>query len=236
MKTGERVFTADELRELDPRTLDILLETIEAGDKEKAKKLANRMYKEYLSMHDLYRNWSAAFMSYIYEKHGYKEFYEALKWAVRTGQEQFKETYAQADFRRRVKMLAMGLRGHLQGLEIQEDDEKVCVRMTPCGSGERLFKEGGFGGPPHNFTLIKEASPLTYGDTDFPIYCSHACMQEILWTEWFGYPVFVSFPVDKMGRNSCWYCIYKDPDAIPEEVYARVGMKKPAGKITANRP
>ena len=46
------------------------------------------------------------------------------------------------DFRHRVQMFAMGLRGHLQPMKVEEDDEKVCITMVLCGSGERLFKGG----------------------------------------------------------------------------------------------
>jgi hypothetical protein len=224
-----RVFTDEELREMEHRTLDILLEAIDAGDKEKAKKLADRLYKEFQSMHDLYMNWSAALESHIYNNYGVDELQKAVKWAVGSGMQQFKEEYGKADFRRQVKMLAAGLRGHLQALEIQEDDEKVCIKMVPCGSGQRLFQGGGYEAP-RNFAMMKEPHPLTYGQADFPIYCCHAPLQELIWMEWYGYPVFVTYPVQKMGRDSCWYCIYKDPDKIPEETYRRLGKKKPAAR------
>ena len=41
------------------------------------------------------------------------------------------------DLRARVKMFAAGLRGHLQPLHIEEDDEKVVIQMRPCGSAAR---------------------------------------------------------------------------------------------------
>ena len=224
-----RVFTDEELKEMGRYTLDVLLEAIDAGDKEQAKKLANRLYKEFQSMHDLYMNWSAALESHIYNNHGVDELYTAVKWAVSAGMQQFREEYDKADFRRRVKMLAAGLKGHLQPLELKEDDDKVCIKMQPCGSGERLFKSGGYE-PPRNFAMMKEPHPLTYGETDFPIYCCHAPLQELIWMEWLGYPVFVSYPVQKMGRDACWYCIYKDPEKIPEETYLRLGKEKPKAK------
>ena len=54
------MFTRAEVEEMEKRTVDRLIETIESGDKEKAKKIAQRMYNEFLSMHDLYRNWTTA--------------------------------------------------------------------------------------------------------------------------------------------------------------------------------
>ena len=42
-----KVFSQEELEAMGARTLDLLQESIEAGDKEMAKKLAQRMYNEF---------------------------------------------------------------------------------------------------------------------------------------------------------------------------------------------
>ena len=47
MKSDKRVFTDKELEEMGKRTLDLLLEAIDSGDKERARNLAQRMYKEF---------------------------------------------------------------------------------------------------------------------------------------------------------------------------------------------
>ena len=47
------------------RSVDRLTEAIDAGDTETAKRIGQRMYKEFLSMHDLYRNWVTATLSEI---------------------------------------------------------------------------------------------------------------------------------------------------------------------------
>ena len=137
------------------------------------------------------------------------------------------ELYDKAkDFRHRVKILAAGLRGHLQPMKIEEDDKKVCITMTPCGSGERLFKEGGYG-PPKNFSLVKKPQPMTFGKPNCPIYCTHEPMLEILPIEWGGYPIWACFPPEGIATGGCRFCIYKDPNDIPEEAYTRLGKKKP---------
>ena len=66
----DKIFTENELREMEKRTLDRLLEAIDQDDSEAAKKIANRMYNEFLSMHDLYRNWITATLTEIGEKFG----------------------------------------------------------------------------------------------------------------------------------------------------------------------
>ena len=227
----DRVFTEAELREMGRSTLDVLQEAIDAGDKEKAKELAGRMSREFGALQDVYCVQLAGIMSYIYETHGEDDFYNAIRRMIGSYADQRGEQYAKADFRQRVQMRAAGLRSHLHPVTIVEDDEKVCMKMEPCGSGEALFKNGNYG-LPRNFTLIQKAHPMTYGMTDFPIYCTHAPIIEQLWIERFGAPFYVVYPAEKMAREGCWYCIYKDPNDIPEEIYKRVGKKK----NSANNP
>ncbi len=66
----KRVFTDRELKEMGTRTLDLVLENIEAGNKEKAKELARRMYQEFNYLHDGYMFWVTGLQTYIYEKYG----------------------------------------------------------------------------------------------------------------------------------------------------------------------
>jgi hypothetical protein len=51
--------------------------------------------------------------------------------------------------------------------------------------------------------------------------------EELFSIERVGYPIFFAVPPDKMARESCSYCLYKDPDKIPEQVYRRVSKEKP---------
>ena len=76
--SNNRVFTDAELEEMGKRTVDLICEAVDAGDKEKAKKLAHRMYREFQSMHDLYRDWSTGLLSYIYDNYGDETLYEAM--------------------------------------------------------------------------------------------------------------------------------------------------------------
>jgi len=222
----KRVFTEEELKEMEGRTLDRLMETIEGGDAPKAKNLAKRMYAEFLSQHDGYLSMAAGFMNWIYVNHGDEALYQALKEVMAPGLDELLSSYEKADFKRRVQMMAMGLRGHLQPITVEEDDEKVCIKMHPCGSGQRLFESGAYD-PPRNLTLVNKPHLITYGMTDFPIYCTHAPIMELASIALVGYPIFVTLPADKMARESCRYCFYKDPKDIPEEIYKRVGKEKP---------
>lgn len=230
---ADRFFTDNELSELGISTLDKLTGAIESGNNNEAVNLANQMYREFEYIHDLYVDWTAAFMDYVYRENGIEALYEALRTVVGTPPRpapKCQATGKQANdpesmFRNQVCFLASVLRGHLQPLIIEEDDEKVCITMTPCGSGQRLMECGAYG-PPRNLAMIPDPHPITWGMSDFPIYCTHAPMLEILSIKSIGYPGTVIYPADKVATESCRYCIYKNPESIPDEVYQRVGQKK----------
>lgn len=222
----KRVFTEKELEEMGRLTMDLITEAIDADDKQKAKKLTKRMYGEFSYMHDLLMDMVTALMSYIYENHGEKDFYPAIRKAVEAYLKPQSEALVKAEFRRRVEMFVAGIRGHLQPMVLKEDDEKVCIKATPCGGGELQIKKGGYG-PPRNYAVIQKPHVVTYGMTDFPIYCTHNPIQAELLIEWYGAPPFVTYPADKMAAEGCTFCLYKDQNNIPEEVYKKVGKEKP---------
>ena len=222
----QRIFTEAELKEMGARTRDLIDDAIDKGELEKAKRLSHRMYAESLYIHDLYLDWSASLLSYIYDHFGDEVLYDALKQSCTPFWKPVCEMFEkEKDFRRKVEMFAMALRGHLQPLEFEEDDEKVCITCRPCGSGERLIREGAYG-PPKNFSMVKKPQLITYGKADFPVYCTHEPILEILSMEWSGYPTIVFYCADDMRAGGCRFCFYKHLEAIPEVAYTKLGKKK----------
>ncbi|MFC1970282.1 hypothetical protein ACFLVV_03575 [Chloroflexota bacterium] len=221
-----RVFTQEELEEMGKRTVDLLTEAIEAGDKERAKKLAGRMYREFSSMHDLYVDWTAGFMDYIYASYGEDALYQALRKVIAYLGHMV--DVRNVDFRRRVQGLSSVLQGHLEAMKVEEDDDKVCITMEPCGSGQRLVQKGAYEAP-RNLTRIQKLHAMTWGMNDFPVYCTHCPVLEILSIEQLGYLANVTFTSQKVAEGPCKLCTYKNVEDIPEEVYTRVGKQKPKG-------
>jgi len=226
---AEKFFTDAELREMEKLTLDRLTDAIDAGDGDKAKKIAKRMYNEFLAMHDLYRNWVTATLSEIARRHGDEELEQIMNEGVRAWWIPALNSMPKGpdQLRGKIKMFAAGLQGHLQPLEIREDDEMVEIKMKPCGSGGRLVAEGKYEGP-NAFHTISKAQPLTYGRPDYPVYCAHEYSMEKLDIEANGAPFVVVEPAAKLGRDYCSMKIYKDPAKIPAHYYERLGLKKPA--------
>ena len=222
---AERVFTDEELQEMGVRTRDAAINAVEAGDKKKAAELIHRQYDESQGMHDVYLNWIAELMDYIYVHSGEEVLYQAMRKVMGTLAQGFPGSPDEMDFRSKVELVAGTLRGHGCDLELEEDDEKVCVKMRPCGSGQKLVDSGAYD-PPRNLSRLKP-HVMTWGLPDFPIYCIHNPVQSILAIENSGYPMDVVIPAKDVATDSCRFYIYKDPDAIPEEIYTRVGKKKP---------
>ena len=220
-----RAFTHEELEEMGRRTVDLLTEAIEAGDSERAKQLATRMYNEFSVMHDIYVDWIARFMDYIHANYGEDALYGTLRKVLKVPPRPLVDV-KEVDFRHRVQEVAFGLRGHLQPMKVEEDDEKVSITMEPCGSGQRLVQMGAYG-PPHNLARIQKPHVMTWCLSNFPVYCAHCPVLEILAIEQLGYPTDIALPADKVAEEPCKFCIYKNVEDIPEEVYTRVGKLKP---------
>jgi hypothetical protein len=222
---NKRLFTDKELKEMGTRTLDVLLKTIDEGDKEKAKQLAQRMYKEFNYLHDGYFFWVTGLQTYIYKKLGIDAVEEAERLAHTIEVKAVFKPSEKKDLRSVVEHLAGNLLGHLQPIAIKEDDEKITVTMEPCGSGKRLIDMGGY---ELGLARVKEAHPITWGQKNYPMYCVHCPVMEMLDIENSGDFAFAHFISDPIGKENCQFVFYKNPAEIPEEFYKRIGKKKPA--------
>ena len=221
-----RIFTDKELKEMGIPTLDLVMEAIDRGDKEEAKKLAKRMKKEFNHLHDGYMVWVTGLLSYIYRNYGMDAVEEAEKEAHGIeGRTVFKSS-GTTDFKSIVEEMAGDIRGHFQPLEIKEDNEKVTITMKPCGSGERLIQMGGYE-PEFGLAKVREPHNATWGMKDFPMYCVHCPVMEMLSYENTGGLRIVHLVEDPMVFGECHFAVYKDPKNIPEECYTRIGKQKP---------
>jgi len=224
--SDKRVFTEEELKEMGTPSLDLVMEAIDSGNKERAKELANRMKKEFNHLHDGYMVWVTGLLSYIYRNYGVDAVEEAEKEAHGIeGRTVFKPS-GKTDFRSRVEEMAGGLRGHMQPVVIKEDDEKITLTMKPCGSGERLIQMGGYE-PEFGLGKIKDPHPVTWGMKDFPLYCVHCPVMEMLSIENSGDMGVAHLVSEPKVFGECHFAVYKNPKDIPEEYYSRIGRKKP---------
>ncbi len=222
----KRIFTEQELKAMGKPTLDLVLEAIDAGDKDKAKELANRMKREYNFLHDGYMFWVSGLLTYIYNKYGIDAVEEAEREAHSIEARAVFKPPKKTDIRSRVEHLASGLRGHMQAIKIVEDDEKISLTMQPCGSGERIIQKDGYT-PEIGLSRVKDPHCVTWGKKDFPMYCVHCPVMEMLELENTGKFGAVHIVTEPIYQGACQFVFYKNPADVPEEFYTRIGKKKP---------
>jgi hypothetical protein len=235
--TGDRLLSEEEIAEAGQRTIDRLLAAIDRGDRDEAGRLARRMYGECLAMHDLYRDKVTALKSFIARNFGDAALERALLDSARAFWLPIlrRMPAGPEGLRARVKMFIAGLRGHLQPLRIREEADRIVVQMHPCGSGGRLIQEGRYDGP-EAFVRIGRAQRITFGRSDYPVYCAHEAPMELADIEAHGAPFVVVEPGERLGQDPCSFIIYKDPARIPAHYYERLGLTPPArGEVETRR-
>ena len=137
------------------------------------------------------------------------------------------------------------MRGHLVGPErtgdigLEEFDDRYVVSFDPCGSGGRTVQGDEIEGTgprmeaPYNWKVSEEPHDWNHYSPGVCLYCAHCIvLTEQMPMDHFGYPVRVIDPPvytpGRTERQQCRWTMYKDPTAVPEEMYTRAGRTKPA--------
>jgi hypothetical protein len=89
--------------------------------------------------------------------------------------------------------------------------------------------------PPYEWKVSEEPHSWNHFTPGVCLYCSHCIvLMEEMPIDRFGYPVRVIDPplyaadaADPQRGAKCQWTMYKDPAAVPESVYERVGRVKP---------
>ena len=227
-----RLFTDEELAELSIPHKDRALAAIKAGELEKAADLVQQMYDAMAFLHDGATAWIAGLQTHIYNKYGA----EALEEAEREGHtlemkialKPAKGDDKYRDFKAHIAHTINTLHGHVhQPMTVTEDDEKFVLTVNPCGSGGRLMQMGAYT-PEVGFAKIKEASPMTYGLKDFPCYCVHCPVTEMLGMDKTGlFRRVHPRTQDRVEDPKCEFVFYKNQEDIPDFYFERIGYERP---------
>lgn len=235
-----RALRQDDLEQLGEATTDQLGRAIDTGDLATAKSLAAYVVPEGKSLHDLFCDWLWDLFTQIADAHGEEEMHRIMRasqatWMLRRSWKAF----LRLPVEERVQLTAEIMRSHRGGprqqgeLDITDEGDHFAIRMNPCGSGGRMRRGDPVDGtpsrlgPPYNFGATKAAYPWSWGQKGVPYYCIHCCLNEMLPMEWGGHPLWVT-AYDPDPAKPCAWLFYKTADAIPAEVYTRVGRTKPA--------
>ncbi|MBI4303575.1 MAG: hypothetical protein HY665_04490 [Chloroflexi bacterium] len=226
----KRLFTDEQLREMERPYLDLIEEAIDAGDKDRAKKLVRRFNDIALANQDMYVKWVTSDLSFIGRNFGDKAVEDALRAFFTPFMKEGARVFQGTDedgIRLKLKALLTALKNHLVPVRITEDDEKFVLEMQPCGTGGRLINSKGYEDN-YNLLKIKKPQAMTCGQADFPAYCAHGPVVAMVTTEMTGAPFFFEEPSTDLGKVPCKFYLYKNPMDAPEALYAKVGKKKKA--------
>ena len=136
------------------------------------------------------------------------------------------------------------MRGHLVGPErtgdigFEEFDDRFVVSFDPCGSGGRTVQGDEIEGTgprmeaPYGWKVSEQPHDWNHFTPGVCLYCAHCIvLTEQMPMDHFGYPVRVIDPpvytAGQTERQQCRWTMYKDPTAVPEELYTRAGRTKP---------
>lgn len=125
-----------------------------------------------------------------------------------------------------VQSAFTGMHGHLCGprvdgeIEVNEHEDRVELRFSPCGSGGRIRNEERFGVTTEKYDWAWNKEGVCY-------YCAHCCvLQQLEPIDNLGMPVRVIEPPTSPG-DSCSWTVYRSPELIPDSAYEAVGRRPP---------
>lgn len=183
---------------------------IKEGKIEEALKHLEEVDGQFRRMHDLLINWVSACYGKLAEAYG-------EEWLVPFNREFFFEQF-DSRFKpfkdmtpqQRLKAMLDGFRSNYHEFEVEEDDEKYIVKITGCGNGGRLVKEGI---AKRQNAVTKEPHPWSFNRIGFPYYCIHANDFMALWDK-YGVRIKILWgkQYDDEGNKieePCIYYIYK---------------------------
>ena len=99
---------------------------------------------------------------------------------------------------------------------ITEDDEKFTFAMNPCGSGQRLWRNGAVRGAERLSASPTRRTTGATGATGFPLYCTHCSfMNEILPIRWIGLPGLPERPARRLRPRSVRLVLVQGPGRHP---------------------
>jgi hypothetical protein len=220
-----RKMRQDDTAELDIPTRTLALKAAEAGKMEAAGELLEYGHFEGKKMHDASVSLVDDALTYMADLLGEEEiarfwrksFYPRVKARLAlnlTPEEQ-------------IQRFAEDHRGHSSDMEIFEDADRYVLKLKECGSGSVLMKTR------PNVGATKSAHPWSWGRSGIPYYCTHCCIGwEIIATELQGHPALIH-DCPHSANEPCVNFFYKKPQAIPDEYFARIGLKKKNSLRTA---
>ena len=191
------------------------------------RELCQGMKHEWRFLHDLMAESMLGLVTYIQQTLGDEDVAEAWSehepWLEARHRPDRRAATA-ADRGRAGRHLARalsGASGRTRALHDRGGRREIHLPMNPCGSGQRLWRNGAYEGESPGVT--REAHDWSYGRKGFPLYCTHCSfMNECCRSSGTG-SALPSDPPEDYDRDPCTWYWYKDPADIPDRHWDRYG-------------
>lgn len=179
----------------------------------------------WLHLHDPMVRFMADSMAWVLRHRGPDALLE-YHLASAEGQRAGFDKWEQMSAREFAATTAFLLQQHMGQVQVTEDTEKFTIRQSPCGSGGRLRLMGAYQGA-LALPFVREASPLSFGQPEVPVYCSHCAVWNGTATlRWYGRAHWV-FSDPARSDGGCTLHIYKRPQQAPADYTRRVTWPTP---------
>ena len=185
-------------------------EAIQAGKTKEALGYLNEVGEQFHALHDAYSN-EIGFLKGTLAKIQGDKWYEGFERKLifesfRPKYECFKGITAE----QQVVAICNSMRAHFSEFHVEEDPEKFVVKITGCGAGGRLIRDGI---AKRQDAITKKAYPWSFNRVGFPYYCAHAYFLNELFKE-LGLKIKIEYgrqygdQGNKMDEP-CQYFVYK---------------------------
>ncbi len=229
----DRVLSDAEIEKMRTPVWEQAKAAIDAGDRDGAKALIDKMVGQWAGLKDYSINWITSLLTFVADEMGE----EAVERALRTTGDEFvrprRDTgtaWEDVSAAQRAKVIARAMLGNMGEVDVSEDDEKIVLAFR-CGSGGKLIDDGRYEGD-HPYRTLRERAGRTFMQDELPVYCAHCSVNnEIQPVEWGSVPTSIEYPQAGKGEP-CVHHVYKDARSVPDEAYVRIG-KPPPGRSGA---
>jgi hypothetical protein len=220
-------------------------EAVRLGDAAAVERALAALREAQMGVHDLQADWCWGLLTVFRDALGEERVEEVLRITQAPWLAERYARYADMTPEESLQLTVEGMRGHLTGpgrkgtVDVRDAGDRWVLSFDPCGSGGRMRRGDPERGqaprtePPYEFGVTEEAHPWSWGEKGVCLYCAHcAVVNEILPIEATGAPMrVVDYPADPGAP--CRWTVYKSPELVPDEAYARVGKEPPPRRSTS---
>lgn len=173
---GTRLFPGNALYALTRTRIQTALERVARHDLRIAD-LIRDQHRDWMPWHDFAISLAAYAFAACAQERGAEYLAEKLRRAYNSVFALFYPVFRKLDDEPHLRYLCKAHHYHMMSFTLTEEDDRFVFRLDPCGSGGRLYRGEmwrnlfEYGGPLSPY--IPEPSPITFGRSDFPVYCTH---------------------------------------------------------------